>query len=45
MNDMDTVPLEIPEPPELVTKQCAVAQVRPIAISEVVRDIAGRQSF
>ena len=45
MNDMDILPLEIPEPPEPATRQHAVAQVRPIAILELVRDIAGRHPF
>ena len=40
MNDIDTLPLEMPEPSEPATRQRAVAQVRPIAMSEVVRDIA-----
>ena len=45
MNGMDSVPLEMPEPPEQATRQRAIAQVRSIAISEVVRDIAGRHPF
>ena len=43
MNDMDTLPLEMPEPPKpaTLTGQCAVAQVRPIPILEMVSDIQG----
>ena len=45
MNDLDSVSLEMPEPPEPARRQRAVAQVLPIAISDVVRDIAGRHPF
>ena len=45
VNDLDSVALEMPEPPEPAERQRAVAQVRPIAISDVLRDIAGRHPF
>ena len=45
MNDLDSVALEMPEPPEPPRRQRAVAQVRPIVISDVARDIAGRHPF
>ena len=45
MNDLDSVALEMPELPEPARRHGAVAQVRPIAISDVVRDIAGRHPF
>ena len=52
MNDLDSVALEMPEAPAPPRRQCAVAQVRPtvaqvrpIPISDVVRDIAGRHPF
>ena len=45
MNDLDSVALEMSEPPEPARRQRAVPQVWPIAISDVVRDIAGRHPF
>ena len=45
MNDLHSVPLEMPEPPAPLSRQRAVAQVRPITISDVVRDITGRHPF
>ena len=45
MNDLDSVALEMPEPPEPAKRQRAVAQVRPITISGVLRDVAGRHPF
>ena len=45
MNDLDSVAVEMPEPPAPPSRQRAVAQVRPISISHVVRDIAGRHPF
>ena len=45
MNDLDSVAIEMPEPPPPPTKHRAVAQVWPIVISDVVRDIAGRHPF
>ena len=44
-NGLDSVAVEMPEPPAPPSRQRVVAQVRPISISAVVRDIAGRHPF
>ena len=44
-NGLDSVAMEMPEPPAPPSRQRAVAQVRPISISDVVRDIARRHPF
>ena len=44
-NGFDSVAVEMPETPAPPRRQRAVAQVRPISISDVVRDIAGRHPF
>ena len=44
-NGLDSISVEMPEPPAPPSRQRAVAQVRPISISDVVRDIAGRHPF
>ena len=45
MNDLDSVAVKMPEPPPPPTRQRAVAQVRPIAIPDVVRDIASLRGY
>ena len=39
MNDLDSVAVEMPETPAPPSRQRAVAQVRPITVSDVVKDI------